>query len=341
MKFFRKLSIAVCMVGLGLLGAEGLVRVMVPVEIQYETWFTPGVHRYDARYGYVFAPGYAGWMRHAEGLWAGEWLELDRNGFREAAVEAGARQRIVCIGGRSLMMSYGLGDGEAVHARVAAHLSEPVEVRTTAWAGDSLERSWVLYLDKLAQEPADVAIVGIVNPWLGPFAKKTDYDRLPPASSASFIFRFMDGVVVWRGPLFEAYPRLSHGSYLGYSAYRAVDRWYVEWTGARGRQGEFGKLAGTVEEARGFARFLMHIRETLEAQGTRCVVVFLPRRGFPEDRFEVIQRELPAQLDWVDLNAEMTPQSRREDFFAGDHYTAAMSDRVGRRLAEVIEGLED
>jgi hypothetical protein len=345
-KFF-KITAAVL---LGLILAEGFIRLMVPVEIFFETWFTPGIHRYDPHMGFVFTPYYRGFMRHEEGLWAGQPMALDGYGYRlpsrSPSVEAekqlnggnGAETKVLCLGGRSLMMSYGLPDAQTVPARLAAHSRVPIEAHNTGWAGDSLERTWHHFQRTLDKEHHYAfAFIAVVNPWLVPFANRYEFQLPPDNRPPEEIFKFMEGVFLWRSPLFHRYPKLSHRSYLGYAVFRQWDRWQNALAGrAGGQRREFGHLEASEAERDGFIRFLQYLQKELASRGTPSMVVFLPRHGFPVDRFDVLSEAFPASLPYVDLNKTMISDTRAEDFFAGDHYTAPMADRVGAALAELL-----
>ena len=45
---------------LGGLLAEGFLRLLVPVEAHFETWFTPGIEEWDPAFGAVYRPFWAG-----------------------------------------------------------------------------------------------------------------------------------------------------------------------------------------------------------------------------------------------------------------------------------------
>lgn len=355
MNMFRKtLQWVGLVVGLGcaVAAAEAFIRLMVPVEIFFETWFTPGIHRHDRDFGFVFTPHYEGLMRHEEGLWVGTPLRLDKHGYRlpsRPAAEVGAvgsaesgistpLPKVLCLGGRSLMMSYGLADEQTVPARLVAHAPYPVEAHNTGWAGDSLERAWHHFSRTLDQEHRYAfAFIAVVNPWLAPYAGRTSFELVPDNRPAEEIFKFMDGVFLWRSALFHEYPEVSHGSYLGYAAFRQWDRLDHLLAGRRpGQRREFGHLEGTPAQLEGFGRFLQFIQAELARRGTPSMVVFLPRRGFPTDRFDILSEAFPESLPYADLNKTMIEGTVRSDFFAGDHYTAAMADRVGQALAELL-----
>jgi len=337
----RTTLLALCAAVVGLVLAEGLIRVLVPEEVMFETWFTPGIHTYDAEMGFIFTPDYAGRMHHADGLWVGENIRLDAYGYRLPALpssQADGVTRVVCLGGRSLMMTYGLPDAEAIHQRMTAHSPNPMAVYNTGWAGDSLWRAWHYFNRTLAQdEDFDVAIIALVNPYLPPFAGRTDFALSYDGRPAEAIFPFMDGVMLWRGPLFYAHPRLSHAGYTTFALFRHADNAWGHWRQLRDpRPAATGYLDGSPEEFVGFARFLEHIRDELAARGTRSIVVMLPRANDPADRFAALAAALPDDLPVVDLHAEFHGTHDAHDFLAEGHYRAELADRIAERLSQLV-----
>jgi len=114
MKRLRKFVQILLCVCLGALLTEGFLRVMIPMEVHYETWFTPGIERWDPEFGAHYRENWSGMMRHADRLNRGVPLYLDEHGFRLPAQNSlpGEPVRVLLIGGRSAMMSYGLSDDE-------------------------------------------------------------------------------------------------------------------------------------------------------------------------------------------------------------------------------------
>lgn len=342
LKSLRRCLTALAAVLAGLLATEAFVRVMVPEEIFFETWFTPGVHAYDREMGFVFAPNYTGMMRHEENLWVGRPIRLDPYGFRLPSRRedgTGAPRKVVCLGGRSIMMSYGLADEHTVPARIVAHSRHNLEIHNTAWAGDSLERSWHYFQRTLDRENRyDLAIVSIVNPWLAPFANRSDFTLTPDNRPEEQIFPFMEGVFLWRSPLFHQYPEISHKTYLGYALFRQLDRLQAALRGRSTRQRPTPeRLVAGPAERDGFIRFLEHLENGFAARGTRVLFVFLPRRGFPPGYFAPLTERMPESLDWIDLHAEWISGTQATDFFAGNHYTQPMADRLGEHLAQLVD----
>lgn len=342
LQILLRVPLALAAVACGLLLAEGCMRVLVPYEIMLETWFTPGIHTYDEEMGFIYTPNYHGQMRHADGLWVGEPLTLDAHGFRQPALPPDPGpdvQRVVLLGGRSLMMSYGLPDEATIHHRLAAHLDQPTEVCNTAWAGDSLWRNWHYLNREMGDEPPfDVAIIALVSPYLPAFEGLTDYTFPVDHRPESAIFPFVDGVVLWRGPLFRAHPRLSHASYLSFILFRHADRGLKAWRGWRNPSPARPKdiVSGSPEELAGFVRFLEHLRGELAARGTSSIVVMLPRRGDPAHCYEALTAVLPDDLPWFDLHAEFEGTLGEDDFFADGHYRAPLADRIAQRLAAAM-----
>ncbi|MHC5053845.1 MAG: hypothetical protein ACYTKD_03905, partial [Planctomycetota bacterium] len=59
---------ALLSVAAALLATEGLLRVVIPPEDAFGFWFPRGVHTPDAKYGFVFTPGFRGVMSHPDGV---------------------------------------------------------------------------------------------------------------------------------------------------------------------------------------------------------------------------------------------------------------------------------
>jgi hypothetical protein len=148
----------------------------------------------------------------------------------------------------------------------------------------------------------------------------------------------MEGIVLWRSPLFQRYPETSHRTYLGYALFRQLDRLQGALQGrSTGQPQAPDRLEASPEEREGFVRFLQHLETELATRGTRTLFVFLPRRGFPPGYFAPLTKEMPDNLDWIDLHSELIPATEPSDFFAGNHYTREMADRLGKRLASLVD----
>lgn len=336
------------------LGAELFLRVLVPTELMFETWFTPGIHQYDARYNVVYTPGWSGLMRHADKLQRGIPLELGEDAFRlpvTAGIETfdGPFVRVVLIGGRSAMMSYGLEDDATVAAALARHLSvrlrRPVEVRATEWAGDNLQRNWNLFRERLADVyHFDAAVICHVNPSLGSYRDPERWDVIEGWGDESTFFRFLPGIVVWPDETIGALGPLAYKSYLGYGLLRLTGQARFAWKrifeGAETAHERALRVQSEPPKASdrdGYIAFLDHVRKWFEAQGTEVLFDFIPRRYFEENLHDPYTRALPDDFHWVDQQRKFFEETRNADnFLANHHYAAPMADLIGKDLADEL-----
>lgn len=168
MKHLISLLTAMVALLLGGVLTEGFLRLLIPVEVQFETWFTPGLEKWDDEFGAVYQPGWKGMMRHIDGVYRGVPLQLDAHGFRLPVRNglAGEPVEILLMGGRSAMMSYGLADEETVHARLADALPFPAEVQSIPSAGGNLLRDWVHYQRHLSDRNYDLVIISHLRDYL-------------------------------------------------------------------------------------------------------------------------------------------------------------------------------
>lgn len=328
----------------GLVGAEGLLRLLVPMEIQFETWFTPGVHEYDEDLGYRYKPGYAGWMRHRDRLWVGERLQLDKYGFRPCAKSDldGEARRVLLLGGRSVLMNYGVPERDTIHGLLAGESAYPLEVHNAALAGWDLYQNWIAFrlgLDN--DEPFDLAVVSIYMEEPDGYArlKPHQYEATWPAPPPEEVFKYMDGVRLWPKGLIAEVGPVAYQSYVLYGFLRAA--------GLVLRQlGCFPEVDAvayaqahppSADAITGFGEYLAFIESHLEAKGTRVLFLFPPRMGFPEKHFEALYGAIPAGSPFVDLHREFSPDSGPEDWIANDHYSAEFSARITERLRGEVD----
>jgi hypothetical protein len=352
---FSRLGLGLVACAGAVVGAEIFLRALVPVELMFETWFTPGIQQYDERYNVVYAPGWSGLMRHADKLQRGVPLELGEDAFRlpvtagEAAFADKPLVRVVLLGGRSAIMSYGLPDEETVAAAVARHLSErleaPVEVRATEWAGDNLHRNWNLFRERLGDRYTfDAAVICHVNPSLGSYRNPAKWDVVEGWGDESTFFGFLPGIVVWPNETIAAAGPAAYQSYLGYGLLRLAGQarflWARTFEGAETAHERALRVQSEPPEAvarDAYIGFLGHLQEWFEARETRVLFHFIPRRYFAMDLHDPYTAALPDDFAWVDLHRRLFAETENPDnFLANHHYAQPMAEAIGALLAEEL-----
>jgi hypothetical protein len=180
----KNISIGAAVVILALASAEVFLRVMIPMEIIFRTWYSAGIHQPHEKFSYVFSPNYSGVMHHVDCV-GGVPLRLDPYGFR---LPAGTGSRdVVLIGGASMRFSFGLSDSQTVHAENSRQLDDAT-VRSAAWPGWEAYRGWHVYLDRL--EPyvdADIAVVCLFRRVAGFFTNIDDEFTAPPDAAGTSV----------------------------------------------------------------------------------------------------------------------------------------------------------
>lgn len=348
MKFLR-CSIAILpSLLLGALLAEGFLRVLLPVEIRFETWFTPGIEQWDPEFGAVYRPGWEGFMRHADGIYRGVPLRLDEYGFRPATRNKlpGEPFRVLLLGGRSAIMAYGLPEEESIAARMASHATVPMEVHAIARAGGNLQRSWHLYRKHLEAGDWDLVILSHVNPYLPAYADPDAFARIPPPAPEEWVFRYMDGILLWRSGLIAKIGRPAFQSYLGYGLLRLLD------AGLAGAgkllDGQAGQTVNPMEREAAppdpgalehYGRFLGQVRKHFEERDTAVLLHFIPRPLAKKNHHRVYRDPLAASFPVIDLHDRLLHLNRPGSFIANGHYGTELADAIGRELARAAEAL--
>jgi len=342
MKHLKKVISAILAILLGAILAEIFLRVLIPVEAQFETWFTPGIEQWDDDFGAVYRPGWKGTMRHVDGVYRGVPLELNEYGHRLPARNEvpGTAKRILLMGGRSAMMSYGLADWETVHARMAQSMEQPVEARTIASAGGNLLRDWIQYRKHLMDENWDLVILSHVNPYLPAYSNHEAFDILPEPPPPEWVFHYMDGIVLWRDGLFLKTGRAAFRSYLGYGFVRLADTFIKRFSekGSKGTQGMAEVIARQAEAPdpkalSDYIAFLEHISAHFEDRGIPVMVHLIPRPFAEEDQHAPYREALSRRLDVVDMQQKMHRSLSPELFIANGHYGPELARELGEALS--------
>ena len=184
---------------LGCLAAELFVRLIMPLEIAYQTYYSPGVHTPDPKYGFVFTKNYRGRMVHSDNV---PYVPVrhDEFGFRPPAATptVGPIDTIVLIGGASMVYGYGVPHQYTLQATMVQAASRPIRVYNTAWPGFDAYRNFHVYCDFLEPHIAHpkVAILCLYDVHLTDCAQwPDDMQRLPHPPPQAELFRFMDNMV--------------------------------------------------------------------------------------------------------------------------------------------------
>lgn len=339
---------------LAVVSAELFLRALVPVEVMFETWMTPGIQQYDEKYGAVYTPNWSGLMRHEDKLIRGVPLQLEAHGFRipnRAGFEQyeGPPFQVVIIGGRSAIMSYGMEDDLTVSAALARRLSDqlrrPVVVHNTNWAGDNLHRNWNLFLDHLSNEVEfDAAVVCHINPYIVPFRDPANYDHIQPWGTEEDWFRYMPGVVLWVDNWIAELGPDVYRSYLGYGLVRlaivgrkAYEHRILGEEDSHSRNLRVQSIPPSESDRKAYFDFLRHVRHWFSDHHAVTLNALIPRRYFPIDHHDVYTREMPADFDWVDLHRQLFEMTRDPDNFLADHhYNRALAEAIGVAMADEL-----
>ena len=332
----KNLILGGIVVMIALAAAEVFLRLTVAQEMIFDTWFTPGIHVPDEKFGFAFAGNYRGYMRHRDRVWNVP-LHLDEHGFRlpNYSGEPGPRRYVVVIGGRSAMMSYGLPDDKTVTGKIAANSRYNLEVRNTAWPGFDLYRNWHIYRDRLGgSEHLDVAIIGIYGKRPQSFAGfPDDFEAVPPPPSR-FRLQSVLGSDHYR-------------SFVAHGALRMIDRLLERKKESEPRvPHKSGKPVHALNDIERlgldrFSEFLSYLEQRFSRRDTKMMVAFMPRTGTPQSFYDALSEAVPDGIPWVDLHRDLARQIRQDGFIADGHYGAEQADLIGNRLAREVDKLLD
>ncbi len=342
-----KRTIKGCLVlAIAVASAEGFLRVTTPRELVYDTWFTPGVHQPDEKFGFVFTPHYRGEMRHRDKVWNVP-LELDENGFRRPSIsnQSPKTRKVAIVGGASMMMCYGLPDDCTIAHRVADASAEPLDVRAVAWPGFDVLRSWHIYLDKLERsEPPELVVLCIYAKSLADFAALPADVSLPPVPhGGAKRLRFRNGIVVPpRGRLAERFCTAYEGSFLLCKTIALADRCWDKINPTESPASNFSDSDVVAEDpaeigGTRFVSFLEHVRNHLSSRGIELSVAFLPIQKMPAEFYEPLVAAIPASISYVDLHRELVSELDPQDYIADGHYGPTQSQQIGVSLAEEVD----
>jgi hypothetical protein len=337
----RLLTILACTVATAV-ALEVLMRAAEPPEIYFRNWNKNGVHRPDPVYGFRWTPGYDGYMRHPDGIYLPVPLRLNEFGFRMpvASTNAGPDAlRVLLLGGRSMMFSYGLADADTIAGRMAAVSPRPMVVQNTALAGIDLYRNWHQAREQIEAFKPDVILVSVYKEdpcFFTEFAP--DFTRLPPPpGTEKEIFVLWDGIAGGRSPMVNSLGRRHNVSYVLYGLCNIEDRILENVLKARRwierRKAEHDEDERPPAHPDGLAAFLRHIAGSPVCGGAAVGVVLIPQRNKPADLYHDLVPLLPTELSHLDIHADLIGDIDRLPWIGEGHYGREASDHIARAMA--------
>lgn len=336
----RKTAILVnTLLTLGLL--ELILRLVEPREIFFETWTRNGIHTPDPDFGFRYTPGYDGFMRHSDGVYAPVPLRLNRHGFRLETASPGAgpdAARVLLLGGKSMMFSYGLSDEASIPGRMAALSPEPLVVQNAATPGVYLYLGWHVAREQIEAFDPDIILLNVYqeDPALcDPYAPA--FDRLPPPPPPESMFRLWDRIADSRGALLRLLGRQHDASYLLYGLFNVEHRLSDDWS--RMRRWVVRRHAAQDEDSddpagAGFTAFFRHIDAWASARNCAIGVVLLPEINKPPDRYAQLRSLIPPEIRVCDAHAALIRDLGRMRWIGEGHYGPEAAERIGRLLVD-------
>lgn len=341
LRVVSKLFVAVLCGGLL---AEGMMQLVLSRAASMPLWYTGRIHEPDSMFGFRFASEYRGAMRHKDGVFF-EPLSLDRSGFRVPATHERAEQRVVLIGGASMVFSYGVPENDALHTAIRDASSIPSTVINCAWPGFGLVRSYAAF------RQSDVAVTEPIRTVFfvyGETVEKLQRDisqlrssRGSSAAAQKDLFRYSKDMVLPQ-PLGVLGAALSGWYYRSFMINRFVDAaWRIErivWSLNR-RSSPSPAKADAEPKADSGALVRDWIQSVVEAQGGSPFVlfVFLPSMDPTlEGDYDSIKKLLPSKCRVLDVRELFQPRLERSSYFAWGHYRPQVLKRIGSVIAAML-----
>ena len=336
MQRLRPITLGTAVVLAAVTAAELFLRLMVPPEVAFGTWYSPGIHRADEQFGFLFQPGYRGVMHHADRV-GGVPLRLDARGHRRSA-GTGDRD-VVLIGGASMVFSYGLPDAQTVHAELARR-SPDLTVYNTAWPGFGTLRNWHVFRDRFEPDiDPSIAVVFFYDAVPADFADTPDDFALPAPQPRDRLFRFRSDLVLYHsGRIANLMGPWYYRSYVGHHLAAAADDLLDGLLGDP-RDEPGAPSAPASDGAARFVALLRHLDDHFSQRGARMLVAFAPKRRRGADFYEPLAELVPPDIPWIDLHGPLITRLGPDDWIASGHYGPPITREMGRLLAERIEGL--
>lgn len=340
---------------LGSVAAELFLRLIMPPEIAYQTFYSPGIHTPSPKYGFVFAKNYHGRMVHSDNV-AYVPLRHDEFGFRPPAATptAGPVDTIVLLGGASMVYGYGVPDQYTLPATMVQAASRPIRVYNAAWPGFDVYRMFHAYCEFLEPHIAhpQVAILCLYNVDLADFAQMPDdMQHVPPPPPQAELFRYMDNMVLSapKGLLSKALGRYYFQSYVGARLASALDRIvevplricrvatapHPNGIAASSLLPSPSREAADARNLEKLVKFISYVDQYFQRQNTTLMVAILPVAAqlHTAEKYAPIVAALPRQIPCLNLHQELSGQLQPSHFLGAAHYGPYASTEIGRRLA--------
>ncbi len=228
----KKITKVIFVVLVSCLFAEVILRLALPFELAFDTWFPRGIHAPDPKFGMVHAPNFVGFTRHRDH--ANKVLfSQNEHGFRVSSSPgslADERKSIVIIGAQSAGFGYGLRNEMIIGGQIAKHSSHPVTVYTTAWPGFSLRRNFLMYASTMGKDAKpDLAIILLLREGPNTFLQYPEDPLAPmkPENSETLFQNFDDLVRPPRFPAAQYLGRYFYNSYVIGRSAKIIDRTIV------------------------------------------------------------------------------------------------------------------
>lgn len=337
--------------------SEGFLRLTIPFEIMFQTWFTRGAHTPDDSFGLVYTKNFRGYMRHADGVWNIP-LSLDENGFRHPQFSRSENIGIdiVMIGGASIVFCYGLPDERTIAAHMARNARMPVKIHNAAWPGLDLYTNFHVYRRLL--EPQAKPRLVILNFWgttADSFARLPEdgnYDHLNSAAKKENLFHhFPDLSVAPSGKLANLAGAFYYSSYIGAGLVSFFDktidtavriRYYAQAFAHYFLPKSPSPVKSDEKEKVNLAKF-HHFIEYLNLyfRQRNCLILlnFLPC-GQSRDFYRGLKSAVPSGIPLIDLHEELHDQfATGSHYIAFNHYNSSAARLVGERIAASMSNL--
>ncbi len=346
--------------------AEIVLRVFIQNEIFNQVWFTSHVSRIDKKYGVLFRPNYNGYMARMADLPVVP-LKLDRNGFRCQAQcdhSGDNPQRIVFLGGRSMMFGYGLPDQDTIHWQACNRLNRPAIVHNLALPGVDLHRNFLLYQEHFENKnhAADLAIIVVYefksldnNVLTGIFPDSLDYLPKHNNLNKSRIVTH-DGTIIEEnvGTVSEKLGKYTYNSILLTDIAIKLDRLSPnilfsnfaplskspisdsshmdKSTQSAITRSDDSNMQVTLRE---FRNYILLLEKHFADEGTDMLVVFSPfeSAGGP-DYYKHAYDILPASINKIDLQNQLF-NFKKKKWIAHGHYSKEFAAEIGKQIAGV------
>jgi hypothetical protein len=324
--------------------AEAMMQLVLSRAASMPLWYTGRIHEPDSTFGFRFASGYRGAMRHKDGVFF-EPLSLDHQGFRLPATHEGAEQRVVLIGGASMVFSYGVAEEDALHTAIRDALSTPSTVVNRAWPGFGLVRSYEAYRrsDTAAAQPSRTVffVYGETVEKLQRDISQLTSSGGAPERSREVLFRYSEDMVLPQ-PLGVMGAALGDWYYRSFLVNRLVDAvWRIERfvLPVSRRSSPLRREADTQPIMDSDAIVRNWMQSVVDAQGgARSVLfVFLPSMDQAlEHDYERLRSLLPSECRVLDVRDLFQPRLGRDSYLAWGHYRSKVLKRIGHAIAAVL-----